>query len=201
MISVMLALEGPGSESVTELLRSWSEGDSDVLDQLWPLIYNDLKKIAVGMMQRERDDHTLQATALVHEAFLRLVDQGRVRWQDRRQFFAVAARMMRRILVNHARERGRLKRGEHRTRVTLIEAETANRGTPPDLVAVDEALSAFEEVDPEKARIVELRFFAGLSNHEIAALLGCSEKTVRRHWKVAQVWLYHELTKSSGHES
>lgn len=196
----MLALEGSGSESVTQLLQSWSDGDSEALDRLWPLIYHDLRRMASAMMQGERSDHTLQATALVHEAFLRLVDQKRVRWQDRQQFFAIAARMMRRILVNHARGHGSLKRGGGREREAIVEAENAGPGRAPDLIAVDDALSAFEEVDPEKARIVELRFFAGLSNEEIAELLGCSEKTVRRHWKVAQVWLYRELTRTSSRE-
>jgi len=190
-----------GPESITRLLQSWCDGDPEALDRLWPLIYHDLRRMASGMMRDERSDHTLQATALVHETFLRLADQKRVRWQDRQQFFAIAARMMRRILVNHARRRASLKRGGDPERVAFVEAENAGRGRAPDLIAVDDALLAFEEVDPEKARIVELRFFAGLSNEEIAELLGCSEKTVRRHWKVAQVWLYRELTRSSSRES
>ena len=196
----MFTLESSGSESITRLLQSWSDGDPEALDRLWPLIYHDLKRVASGMMRGERSDHTLQATALVHEAFLRLADQKHVRWQDRRHFFAIAARMMRRILVNHARRRASLKRGNEAKRVCLIEADNALPGVCPDLVAVDDALRAFEEIDPEKARIVELRFFAGLSNEEIAELQGCSEKTVRRHWKVAQVWLYRELTRSSSRE-
>ena len=137
---------------------------------------------------------------MVHETFLRLVDQKRVRWQGRRHFFAIAARMMRRILVNHARRRASLKRGGEAKRVGLIEADIALPDACLDLVAVDDALCAFKKIDPEKARIVELRFFAGVSNEEIAELLECSEKTVRRHWEVAKIWLYRELARSSSHE-
>ena len=196
----MSALNDDRPESTTDLLRSWSNGDPESLDRLWPLIYHDLRRMASTMMQSERGDHTLQATALVHETFLRLVDQKRVRWQGRRHFFAIAARMMRRILVNHARRRASLKRGGEAKRVGLIEADIALPDACLDLVAVDDALCAFKKIDPEKARIVELRFFAGVSNEEIAELLECSEKTVRRHWEVAKIWLYRELARSSSHE-
>jgi len=192
----MLALEGAGPENVTDLLQSWSDGDADAMHCLFPLIYNDLRKIASVMMRRERGDHTLQPTALVHEAFLRLVDQKQVRWKDRQQFFALAARMMRRILVTYARSRGSLKRGANPVKVALTDVEAIERSNEPRIVALDDALTAFERGDPEKARIVELKFFAGLSTKEIAELLGCSEMTVRRHWKVAQVRLYRELTRS-----
>ena len=185
---------------VTALLKAWGDGDPDALERAWPVIYREMRAIAARMMQGERRDHTMQATDLVHEAFLRLVDQRRVRWQDRRHFFAIAARMMRRILVNHARRRASLKRGGDLARTVLSETDHAWPEIRPDVIAVDDALSAFEIVDPEKARIVELRFFAGLSNTEIAELLECSEKTIRRHWKVAQIWLYRELAGTSNRE-
>lgn len=185
---------------VTEFLKAWGDGDPDALERAWPLIYREMRAMAARMMQGERRDHTLQATALVHEAFLRLVEQRRVDWQDRRHFFAIAVRMMRRILVNHAVRRASLKRGGDLSRTVLSETDHAWPEIRPDVVAVDDALSAFETVDPEKARIVELRFFAGLSNKEIAELLGCSEKTIQRHWKVAQIWLYRELKGASTRE-
>lgn len=187
-------------EDITQFLREWSDGDPGALERAWPLIYREMRAMAARMMQGERKDHTLQATELVHEAFLRLVEQRRVRWQDRRHFFAIAARMMRRILVNHARSRASLKRGGDLQRTALSETEHAWPEIRPDVVAVDDALSTFETVDPEKARIVELRFFAGLSSKEIAELLECSEKTIRRHWKVAQIWLYRELKGASTRE-
>jgi RNA polymerase sigma factor (TIGR02999 family) len=192
----MLALEGAGPENVTDLLRSWSDGDADAMHRLFPIIYKDLQKIASVTMRRERGDHTLQPTALVHEAFLRLVDQKQVRWQDRQQFFALVARIMRRVLVTHARSRGSLKRGANPVKVALTDAKAVESVAAPSIVALDDALSALEEVDPEKARIVELKFFVGLSTRETAELIGRSEKTVRRHWKVAQVRLYRELTRS-----
>ena len=200
IIPVMSSLPNAIREDITQFLRDWSDGDPEALERAWPLIYREMRAMAARMMQGERRDHTLQATDLVHEAFLRLVDQRRVRWQDRRHFFAIAARMMRRILVNHARRRASLKRGGDLRRTVLSETDHAWPEIRPDVVAVDDALSAFEIVDPEKARIVELRFFAGLSNLEIAELLGCSEKTIRRHWKVAQIWLYRELAGTSNRE-
>jgi len=183
---------------VTRLLRAWSGGDGEAFDRLWPLVYTDLRRRAAAMLRSERRDHTLQATALVHEAYLRLVDQRRVSWQDRQHFFAIAARMMRRILVDHARAHASAKRGGGRTPVSLDEAA----GVVPvdrDLLGIDAVLEELEGFDPDKARIVELRFFAGLNHREIAELLGCSTKTIQRHWVVAKAWLYRALSGRLAH--
>ncbi|MCP4898669.1 MAG: sigma-70 family RNA polymerase sigma factor [bacterium] len=183
--------QNQNSNEVTQLLRAWSDGNEDALDELWPLVYADLKALAGSFMRNERPDHTLQATALVNEAYLRLVDQDSVTWKDRGHFFAIAAKMMRRILVDHARRRASQKRNGD---VVPIENDsTFMKSDGADLVAIDEALSSFETVDPERAKVVELRFFAGLTNDETARVLECSEKTVRRHWQVARLWLYREI--------
>ncbi len=178
---------------VTELLMLWGQGEESARDELWPLVYGELRRMAGEVMNGERQSHTLQPTALVNEAYLKMVELRRIRYRDRRHFFAIAVRMMRRILVDYARARVARKRdgGE---RVTLdVSSQLAD---PPiaDMLDLDEALSHLEEMEPEKARIVELKFFGGLTNDELAALLGCTEKTVRRHWKVAKLWLYRELS-------
>lgn len=178
---------------VTLLLRAWSDGDDGARERLWPLVYDELRAMAGAFMRDERRGHTLQATALVHEAYLRLVDQDRVRWRDRRHFFAIAAKMMRRILVDHARRRASRKRSGERAPVE--EASKLMDHLDSDLVAIDGALSSFEAVDPERAQVVELKFFAGLTNDETAGVLECSERTVRRHWQVARLWLYRELRR------
>lgn len=183
------------SESVTLLLRRWNSGAPEAFDDLMERVYGELHGIAEQCFRRERSEHTLQATAIVHEAILRLVDVNAFEWQNRAHFYAVTARMMRRILVDHARERGRLKRGGDGQRVTLIEADAlAENGRNPDLEALDAALKELEARDPQKARIVELRFFVGLTGAEIARCLDISTPTVTREWRRARTWLYGELT-------
>ena len=182
------------STDITQLLDRASAGEAGAMERLLPLVYDELHRIARNKMRGEREGHTLQATALTHEAFLRLVDQSRVSWQGRAQFFAVAATTMRRILVDHARGRSRQKRGgdvEH-LRLTLIE----DVGAPEreeDVIALDDALTRLEREDEVKARIVELRFFGGLSVKEVAETLGLGVRTVERHWEFARAWLYREL--------
>ncbi len=190
-MEMLLTLE---RETVTDLLCRWSSGQDGAFDELMEQVYGELRSIAERCFRRERAEHTLQATAIVHEAVLRLIDFNELEWQDRAHFYAVTARMMRRILVDHARERGRLKRGGKVERVTLAEAESvAKKGRNPDLESLDEALDKLESRDPRKARIVELRFFVGLTSGEIAHCLGISIPTVTREWRRARTWLYGEL--------
>jgi RNA polymerase sigma factor (TIGR02999 family) len=182
------------SGDVTRLLLDWRSGSDEALEQLMPLVYSELRRIAKGFLRREDADHTLQSTALVHEAYFRLVDQKRVNWQNRAHFFAVAARMMRRILVDHARKAMAGKRGSG---VTLLEIDERVAGTGEkefSLLALDDALHALEELDPDQAKLVELRFFAGLSVEETAEVLEVSPATVKRHWVTAKAWLYRELS-------
>jgi RNA polymerase sigma factor (TIGR02999 family) len=181
-------------EDVTELLQAWSDGDDAAQERLWPIVYEELRRMAGALLRGERTGHTLQATALVHEAYLRLVDQNRVRWQDRQHFFSVAARMMRRILVDHARRLRSDKRGGDLQRVPLDAASPAMAVTPVDLIDLDAALDALDEIDPDKVRIVELRYFVGMTSDEVAELLGCSTRTAKRHWAVARAWLYQRLS-------
>jgi len=180
---------------ITEILRSWSDGDTSAEDQLWPLVYDELRRMAGRSLRRERAEHTLPPTGLVHEAYLKLVDQRVARFQDRRHFFAIAATIMRRILVDHERGRRAAKRGGGEVGLPIDENVLAGAGREPDLVAVDEALASLEQLDPLKARVVELRFFAGLSYSEAGEVLGCSGKTVQRHWGMARTWLYRELER------
>jgi len=182
---------------LTQLLLEWSKGNQTALDKLTPLIYRELKRLARQYLARERIGHTLQTTDLVHEAYLRLVDQRRVRWQNRSHFFAVAAQLMRRILVDHARRHKRVKRGGGATMVSLDEAAVASRQLDVDLLALDEALNRLAEIDQRKARIVELRFFGGLEVEETAVYLKISEITVMREWKMAKAWLHRELSDES----
>ena len=186
---------------LTGLLAAWSDGDASSLDRLIPVVYNELRRMAARYLRRERGDHTLQATALVHEAFLKLVDQRHVRWQNRAHFFAIAARLMRRVLVDHARERRYQKRGGDAQRVSLDEGLAIGPGQDEDLVALDEALSALGEVDPRKSRVVELRFFGGLSVEETAEALEVSPETVRRDWRLAKSWLLRRLGESGSDEA
>jgi len=179
---------------VTDLLQAWSDGDDAVREDLWPLVYNELRRVAGELMKGERRGHTLQPTALVNEAYLRLVDPKRVRFQDRRHFFAMAARMMRRILVDHARARQRQKR-DGGARIPLEVALDLAARPEADVLELDEAMSKLEAMEPDKSRVVELKFFGGLTNDEAAEVLECSEKTVRRHWQVAKLWLYRELSR------
>jgi RNA polymerase sigma factor (TIGR02999 family) len=181
------------SARVTELLQAWNEGDQAALPQLVPFVYSELRRLARGYMHRERADHTLQATALVNEVYLRLVDVTRMRWQNRTHFFAVCARLMRRILVDHARSRRYLKRGGGARRTSLDEALVVTSEPNPDLIALDEALDDLGTIDSRKSRVVELRFFGGLTVEETAAVLEVSPDTVMRDWKLAKVWLLREI--------
>ena len=185
----------PSPHEVSQLLRAWSSGDEAALQTLIPLVYEELHRIARRYMGREREGHTLQTSALVNEAYLRLVDWKNVEWQNRAHFFAVSAQMMRRILVDFARDRRYLKRGGGALQVSLAEAAgmTSQRGT--DLVALDDALNSLAEVDKRKSEVVELRFFGGLSVEETAEVLKVSAETVMRDWKLAKVWLLRELEK------
>lgn len=180
-------------DGISRLLRAWSDGDQLALDELTPIVYAELRRLAHRYMRRERSGHTLQTTALVNEAYLRLVDYKRMQWQDRAHFFAVSAQVMRRILVEHAR-RHNLKRGRGVPHVSLDNAVLVSRDPGADLVALDDALNALARVDPRKVRVVEMRFFAGLSVEETAMVLKVSPVTVRRDWSSAKLWLYRELT-------
>lgn len=181
-------------DDVSQLLRRWSNGDERALDALTPIVYGQLHRLARRYMRRERPDHSLQTTALIHEAYIRLVDYRRMQWQDRAHFFAVSAQVMRRILVDHAR-RHNLKRGRGVQHVGLDEAAILAPDPSIDLVALDRALNALEEVAPRKAKVVELRFFGGLSVDEAATVLDVAPITIRRDWSTAKVWLYRELTR------
>jgi RNA polymerase sigma factor (TIGR02999 family) len=184
----------PHTQEVTQLLAKLSNGDRTALDELLPLVYEELRRLADRYLRRERSDHTLQATALVNEAYLRLVDQN-VPWQNRAHFFGVAAEMMRRILVDHARSHQAQKRGSGGVKLSLDEAINMSDERATDLISLDEALQALAEFDPQKSRIVELRFFAGLSIEETAKVLGIGTATVIRQWRMAKAWLYHEVSK------
>ena len=181
------------SDQITVLLQAWSQGDDQALAELTPLVYAELRQLARVYMARERHDHTLQATGLINECFLRVVEARHVTWQNRKHFFALSARMMRRILVDFARARQYDKRGGGMEHVTLDDRMGASE-PGRDLVALDDALSALAAVDERKSRIVELRFFAGLGNEETGETLGISAKTVMREWQMAKVWLLRELT-------
>jgi RNA polymerase sigma factor (TIGR02999 family) len=188
------AMTTPSPQSVTQLLRAWSRGDQSALAQLTPLVYEELRRLARRYMEQERPGHTLQTTALVNEAYLRLVDLKQMRWQDRAHFLAVAAQVMRRILVEFARRRRRHKRGGEAQRVSLDEALEVSQERAVDLVALDDALSALTRLDRRKSQVVELRFFGGLSVEETAEVLKVSPDTVRREWDKARAWLYQELS-------
>ena len=182
-------------KQITELLLDWSRGDAAALDQLMPTIYGELRQLASRYLRRERPDHTLQATALVHEAYLRLVDAEQVTWQNRAHFFGIAARIMRQVLVNHALAHQAAKRGGLAQKLSLEEAISFADDREVDLVALDQALKELERLDPQKCRIIELRFFSGLSIEETAEVLGVSHATVERHWRIAKLWLKRELSK------
>jgi RNA polymerase sigma factor (TIGR02999 family) len=192
------ALGTGSSGDVTMLLRAWSGGDEGALDQLVPILYRELKRIAKRYMMRERKEHTLQPTALVNEAFLRLVDVHGVQWQDRAHFFALSAQMMRRILVNYAVARGAGKRGGSVRKVSLEDAMIASPDGDSQVVELDEALQQLAKFDPRKAQIVELRFFAGLGVEETAAVLKVSPQTVLRDWSLSKTWLAREMSRTSG---
>jgi RNA polymerase sigma factor (TIGR02999 family) len=183
------------TSEVTQLLVDWGNGDEAALEKLMPLVYDELRAIAHRHMRRERAGHSLQTTALVNEAYLRLVDQRDVRWQNRVHFFAIAAQLMRRILIDHARGRRRARRGGGVLKLSLDEATVVSREPAAELIALDDALRNLEAIDPRKGRLVELRFFGGLSLDETAAELGISPRTAMRDWRMAKSWLRREMTK------
>ena len=185
------------AEQVTQLLRSWSEGNQAALEKLTPLVYGELHRLAKGYMRGEREGHTLQTTALINEAFVRLIDWESVSWQNRAHFFGISAGLMRRILVDFARSHRSSKRGGEASRVTLDEALIAG-GPNTDVVAVDEALKSLEALDARKGQVVELRFFGGLSTQETAEVMKISTRTVEREWSLAQAWLLRELSSAAG---
>lgn len=181
------------AEDVTGLLIDWSNGDQTAYERLVPVVYAELHRLAHHYMSRERAGHTLQTTALVNEAYVRLVDQNRTRWQNRTQFFGVCAQLMRRILVDYARQQKYAKRGGGARRISLEETAELSANTETDLVALDEALEALAKFDSRKARVVELRFFGGLSVDEVAEVMSLHANTVTRDWNAARVWLYKEV--------
>lgn len=182
------------TERITQLLYDWSRGDRAALDALTPLVYQELRQLARAHLRGEHPEHTLQSTALVHEAYLRLVDQ-RVEWKSRAHFFAIAAQMMRRILVDHAKARRTAKRGDGSPKLSLDESIVVSKEPGMDVVALDDALTELARIDPQRSQIVELRFFGGLSNQESAKVLGISPATVQRQWAGARAWLYHEMSR------
>jgi RNA polymerase sigma factor (TIGR02999 family) len=185
---------GDAERDVTRLLVAWSEQTPGAEEALFPLVYDELRRIAGQHLRRERECHTLQPTALVHEVYMRLIDQTRVTWQNRAHFFGVAATMMRRILINHARDRATEKRGGAQHRLSLEDADVPVEQCASDLLALDEALERLAALDARKSRVVELLYFGGLNVKEVAEVLKVSEKTVQRDWDMARSWLYRELS-------
>lgn len=191
----------PSPHEVTQLLQAWSDGNEEALDKLVPLVYGELHRLARHYMSGERPGHTLQTTELVNEAYVRLIDWKNVRWQNRAHFFGVAAQMMRRILVDFARSRHYAKRGGDACRVSLSEVAVVSPERGEDLIALDEALQSLAAIDARKSRIVELRFFGGLSVDETAEVLEVSARTVMREWSLAQAWLHRELNRGKSHDA
>jgi len=186
-----------GTKDISKLLRAWSDGDQSALNGLTPIVYEELRRLAHRYMERERPGHTLQTTALVNEAYMRLVDYKRMQWQDRAHFFAVAGQVMRRILVDHARSHNP-KRGAGVQHVSLEEIAVLGGERTADLVALDDAMNALARLDRRKVQIIEMRFFGGLSVEEAAEVLKVSPATVRRDWSIAKFWLYRELGGGTG---
>ena len=184
------------THEVTQLLIDWSNGDKAALDKLMPLIHDELRRLAHQYMSRERGDHTLQTTALVNEAYLRLVNRKDAQWQNRTHFFAIAATLMRNILVDHARSHAYAKRGGGAHKTELDEAMVASQQRAAEVIALDDVLKRLAELDPQQSRVVELRFFGGLTIEETAEVLELSPATIKREWSTAKAWLYHELAPS-----
>jgi RNA polymerase sigma factor (TIGR02999 family) len=184
-------------KDITTLLVEWSGGNRAALDELLPMIYAELRQLAARALSRERPNHTLQSTALTNELYLKLIDQKRVQWRDREHFFAMASQIMRRILVDYARRLHAQRRGGHHTMITLDEALAPQQDRDLNLVELDNALEALSQIDPQQARIIELRFFGGLSIEATARILGVSSSTVNREWNLARAWLYRELRRSA----
>jgi len=187
----------PPPNEITERLIAWGAGDRGALDQLLPVVYQELRRMAGNYLRQENPGHTLQPTALVHEAWLRLIDQARVNWRNRAQFFGVAAQMMRRILVDHAKAKHREKRGGEAVKLSLDEAINLSQERAADLLALDDALYELTRVDKRKGRVVELRYFGGFSVEETAQILGVSPETVMRDWKMAKAWLYQQIRREA----
>ena len=181
---------------ITQLLAEWSDGNQTALNKLYPLVYDELHRMANRYMKRERPDHTLQTTALIHEAYVRLVDQKNVHWANRSHFFAISAQIMRRILIDHARRHAYGKHGGGAQKVSLDETAIVASDPASDMLLLDEALKRLAEMDPRRGQVVELRYFGGLNNEEIADVLKISENTVTRDWNMARAWLYQELSGS-----
>ena len=184
------------SKQVSELLADWNKGDPEAREALMPLVYDELRKLAASHLRRERNDHTLQPTALVHEVYLRLAEQKNVQWQDKSHFFGVTARLMRRILVDHARSHLADKRGSGLPKVALNEAIAMSRERPAELLALDESLTRLAATDLQQSKTVELRVFAGLTIEQTAEVLGISPATVKRDWNLAKAWLMREINKA-----
>jgi RNA polymerase sigma-70 factor (ECF subfamily) len=193
-------MTAPSPQNVTQLLKAWGDGEQQALDQLISLVYAELHRLAHRYMRRERSGHTLQPTALVHEVYERLVDLKHVSWQNRAHFFGVSAHLMRRILVDYARSRRYTKREGQWRQVPLNEAVALFPDRQTDIVALDDALRALADIDPRKSRVVEMRFFGGLSIKEVAEVLKISEESVQRDWRLAKVWLLRELSHGTSHE-
>jgi RNA polymerase sigma factor (TIGR02999 family) len=190
-----MARSAPSAHQLSELLIAWGNGNQNALEQLVPLVYEELRRLAHRYMRRERPGHSLQTTAVVHEAYLRLIDQKHVEWQNRVHFFAIAAQMMRRILITHAQSHAYAKRGGRTFKVSLDEAAILSKERAGELIALDAALKSLTAIDPRRSQVVELRFFGGLSNEEIAEVLKISTNTVTRDWNVAKAWLHREMSK------
>ncbi|MEP6923934.1 MAG: sigma-70 family RNA polymerase sigma factor [Pyrinomonadaceae bacterium] len=185
------------NHEVTQILQEWRDGDKNAAERLFPLVYNELKRQARTFLNRERQDHTLQPTALVHEAYLRMVDQTSLAVENRLHFYAVAARVMRQILVDHARQHKAEKRGGAAERFAIDDLDVLPAQSAADLLELDEALQKLETLDNRKCRVVDMRFFGGLKEDEIAEVLGVNEKTVRRDWQFAKLWLFRELSQNA----
>jgi len=186
----------PPAHEITQLLAEWSNGSQNALDKLYPLVYDELHRMARRYMNRERKGHTLQTTALINEAYVRLVDQKHVHWANRAHFFAISAQIMRRILIDHARRHAYAKRGGGAQQVSLDETAIIGDDPASALLLLDEALNRLAEMDPRRSQVVELRYFGGLNNEEISGVLKISENTVTRDWNMARAWLYQELSGS-----
>jgi RNA polymerase sigma factor (TIGR02999 family) len=198
---VIMTRSTAAPHEVTQLLIACSDGNQDAFNQLFPLVYEELRRLAHRYMTQERPGHTLQTTAVVHEAYLRLIDQKHVQWQNRAHFFAIASQMMRRILITHAQSHAYAKRGGGALKVSLDEAAILSPERATELIALDEALKSLTAIDSRRSQVVELRFFGGLDNEEIAEVLKISPNTVTRDWNVAKAWLYREMNKEQENES
>jgi len=191
-------MQDGSAHEITALLVAWSNGDRAALEELTPLVHQELSRMARNYMRGEHAGHTLQTTALVNEAYLRLIDSRRMRWQDRAHFFAVSAQLMRRILIDFARARHNLKRGGDAARVSLDEALTVGPEQSAEMIALDDALNALAKLDERQSKVVELRFFGGLTEEEISEVLGVSPRTVSSDWSLARSWLLRELSRETG---